>query len=106
MHRNDDDSGQYTKYAVVLFHALFKLDVLIPEWVGEEVQTDACGAALEEPSSLALANVQSRSGMGVYWEGVQTCVLFLAQTRYAILVVRVSYVDQITVRFCIPQYSK
>ena len=47
VHWNVDDAVENGEDAVLRFHALFKLDVLVPERVSKEVEADALCTALK-----------------------------------------------------------
>ena len=75
MHGDVNHPAQDSKYLIESLQALLKLNVLVPERVGQEVQPNAGCAALEEPANkrtLVTERVhhhQNSAGeMGV-WEG-------------------------------------
>jgi hypothetical protein len=48
MKRNCDDASEYREDLIMRLKTLFEFEVLVPEWVCEEVEADAFRGSLEE----------------------------------------------------------
>lgn len=65
MHGNLNDARQDSKDLIMCFEALLKLNVLVPERMGEEVQSDTASASLKQSCDLSVklsSNAKDRTG--------------------------------------------
>lgn len=48
MHGNTGDASEQSKDAVLSFHSVFEIEVLVPEWMRQKIEANALRASLEK----------------------------------------------------------
>lgn len=56
------------KYPIICFQPLLKLNVLVPEGMGQEIQPDTTGTSLEQPGYPSVSNHNSTQEKGGNYE--------------------------------------
>lgn len=60
-----DNAGQDAENSILGFKALLKLDVLVPEWMRQEVKANTIGASFEQSRfclSVVVTQAEGRAG--------------------------------------------